>query len=393
LKLWEKGYDVDEDVELFTSKEDLDFDSVLILYDIKASKVHAEVLQKAGILDDSELSQLLEALDELQERVQRGDFQIKPEDEDCHTAIENFLTSKLGDLGKKIHTARSRNDQVLTALRLFYKEKMREIEEAVRSLIQAMKNLTTRYGHVKFAGYTHTRPAMPTNVGTWTGAYVDSLEDDLQLLRAVREVVDQNPLGTGAGYGVPLEIDREFSTKKLGFSRVQRNPIYAQHSRGKFESMILHVLVQVMYDLNRLSSDIIFLSLQGCLQLPDEMTTGSSIMPQKKNPDALELIRGYFHRIVGYQVTVMATAANLIMGYHRDLQLLKKPIFEAFEVSLTSLKMMELIFEKLRVDEGRCSATMTEEVMATHRVYELVKRGIPFRDAYRQVAEELRERK
>jgi len=393
LKLWEKDYNVDEDVELFTSKEDLDFDSVLVLYDIKASKVHAEVLQKAGILDNSELSQLLETLDELQKRVRRGDFQIKSEDEDCHTAIENFLTSKLGDLGKKIHTARSRNDQVLTALRLFYKEKMEEIGEAVRSLIQAMNDFTERYGHVQFAGYTHTRPAMPTDVKTWAGAYVDSLEDDLRLLKAVREIVDQNPLGTGAGYGVPLEIDREFSTKRLGFSRVQHNPIYAQHSRGKFESTIIHVLVHIMYDLNRLSSDIIFLSLLGCLRLPDEMTTGSSIMPQKKNPDALELIRGYFHRIVGYQVTVMTTAANLIMGYHRDLQLLKKPIFEAFEVSLASLKMMELIFEKLQVDEERCSATVTDEVMATHRVYELVKRGIPFRDAYRQVAEELRERK
>lgn len=392
MKLWDKGYDVDKNVELFTTMEDRELDSILIRYDIVASKAHAKVLHKAGVLNDVELYKILNALDELYHQVQGEDFKLSPEDEDCHTAIENFLISKLGELGKKIHTARSRNDQVLTALRLYYREKMKELKTAVEELISKMKEFSSSYGHIAFAGYTHTRPAMPTDVKTWTEAYINALEDDLKLLESVYEIVDQNPLGTGAGYGVPLNIDRELSTEELGFSRTQRNPIYAQHSRGKFEALILHLLVQIMYDLNRIASDIIFLSLLGCFHLPDEITTGSSIMPQKKNPDVLELIRGYFHRILGYQITVTTTASNLIMGYHRDLQLIKKPMFEAFEISIASLKMMNLTFDKLEVNEKQCLASITEDVMATHRVYELVKKGVPFRDAYRQVARELKGR-
>ncbi|ACB09391.1 argininosuccinate lyase [Thermotoga sp. RQ2] len=388
-KLWEKGYKVNEEVEKFTVGDDYVTDMKIIEYDIKASIVHSRMLHKIGLLSAEEQKKIEEALSELLNLVKEGKFQIKPEEEDCHTAIENFLVKKLGEIGKKIHTARSRNDQVLTALRLMYKEELKEIENLIRELQKSLERFIEKFGDVKFPGYTHTRKAMPTDFATWAGALKDALEDDLKLLKTTYEIVDQSPLGTGAGYGVPIDIDREFTAKELGFSRVQWNPIYTQNSRGKFEYLILHTLSQISYDLNRFASDIIFFSLPeiGYLKLPKELCTGSSIMPHKINPDPLELVRAYHHAIVSKMLMAVTLPSNLIFGYHRDFQLLKKPMIEAFEVVKNIVRIMKIIFDHLEVDKERSESSITEEVLATHRVYELVKQGVPFRDAYRMVAE------
>lgn len=389
IKLWEKGYEVDPIIEAFTIGNDYKTDMRLIKYDIKASMAHAEMLCKMGYLSRKELKEIKKALEELLALVNNGKFVIKPEDEDCHTAIENFLTQKIGEAGKKIHTARSRNDQVLTALRLFYKDELENIVQLIKLLQKAIEDFSTKYGHVQFAGFTHTRKAMPTDFKTWSEALYDSLEDDLKLLKTAYEIIDQSPLGTGAGYGIPIEIDREYTANELAFSRIQKNPIYSQNSRGKFDYLILHVLSQISYDLNRVSSDIIFFSLPevGYLDLPKELCTGSSIMPQKLNPDPLELVRGYHNRIVSRMMESVITSSNLISGYHRDFQLLKESVIECFDVAKTLLKVMKIVFERLSVNKENCEKSITEEVLATQKVYEMVKKGTPFRDAYRKIAQ------
>ncbi len=392
MKLWDKGYDVDSFVEKFTTGEDYILDMRILPHDIKATKVHAEVLHKAGILSDEDLLKIKGALNELLKLYKEGKIEIRIEDEDCHTVIENFLTEKLGEIGKKIHTARSRNDQVLTALRLYYRESLGDISEAVKSLISSVKNFSKKYGNVQFPGFTHTRKAMPTDFKTWSGALVDSLKDDLRFLKSVMDITDQSPLGTGAGYGVPLNIDREYSAKKLGFKKLQKNPIYAQNSRGKFEGMIMHALSQISLDLNRFSSDIIFLSFLKILRLDARITTGSSIMPQKKNPDVLELIRGYHHKVLSNEIFVMSIVSNMIMGYHRDYQLLKKVVFETFDILIDMIRAMDVVFKNMTVDEKKSFEMMDDEIFATHRVYELVKKGVPFREAYKIVAEEFKEK-
>ena len=393
-KLWEKGYELDEQIEKFTVGEDYVLDMEIIEYDLEASKAHVEMLQRVGLLSGEETKKLLEALDELKDLVEKGDFTIKPEDEDSHTAIEKFLVKKLGAIGEKIHTARSRNDQILVALRLYYREKLGKVEKEIERLQKAMKEFAENYGHIKFAGFTHTRKAMPTTFRMWTEAFIDALDDDLKLLKFVRNIVDQSPLGSGAGYGVPLDIDREYTAQKLGFTRVQKNPIYVQNSRGKFEYMILHALSQVSYDLNRLASDIIFFSMPdlGYLNLPKELCTGSSMMPHKLNPDPLELVRAYHHKLVSNAFFLVSISSNLISGYHRDLQLTKAPIFESFKVTLEILSVMRHVFKKMTVNVEKAEASINDEVMATQAAYELVKKGVPFREAYRRIAEDLMRR-
>ncbi|MEJ5229730.1 MAG: argininosuccinate lyase [Pseudothermotoga sp.] len=390
-KLWQKGYEIDKLIERFTVGRDYIVDMALIRYDIIASATHAKMLLKMGYITQEEFDEIRGALKELSDLIDQGKFHIKPEEEDCHTAIENFLVQKLGDSGKKIHTARSRNDQVLTALRIFYKDQLKQIEKSVGDLIKTIKNFSAKYGKVTFAGFTHTRKAMPTNFRTWAAALCDALRDDLRLLSVVYELIDQSPLGTGAGYGLPIPVDRKLTAQELGFKRVQQNPIYTQLSRGKFEYMILHLLSQITYDLNRFASDIIFFSLPdiGYIELPKELCTGSSIMPQKLNPDPLELIRAYHSVIVSRMIQCAMTTSNLITGYHRDLQLLKEILINSFQDVKDLLTVMEKIFEKLRVNKINCSSSLTDDVLATQKVYELVKQGVPFRDAYKLIAKEL----
>jgi len=390
-KLWDKGYELNEEVEKFTTGDDPEIDMRIIRYDIIASMAHAKMLERIGILSKDEVAKLVETLKELKKLVELGKFKIRDDEEDCHTAIENFLTEKLGDLGKKIHTGRSRNDQVLTVLRMYQKDELMNVKSEIEELMNRIEKFSSLYGETRFAGYTHTRKAMPTDFKTWTHAFLDSLKDDLKFLDFVHNILDRSPLGTGAGYGIPLDLDRRYTAEKLNFSEIQENPIYAQNSRIKFELLILQLLSHITLDLNKVASDLIFFSLPevGYVELSDSVCTGSSIMPQKKNPDPLEIMRGYHHRIVSNMLFISEVGSNLISGYHRDFQTTKKVIFESFDLVKSSIKIMGIIFENLRVNEKRCRESLDDEVLATERVYELVKKGIPFRDAYKMVAREI----
>jgi len=386
-QLWKKKREPNPDILRFTSGEDPILDQRLIPYDCKASIAHAKMLGKIGILTSEEVQKLVQELEHIILLHQEGQFTITAEQEDCHTAIENHLTKVLGALGEKIHTARSRNDQVIAALRLFYKEALTSIQEKTKELIKALEDLSQRFGSVVLPGYTHTRKAMPSSIALWAGGYREAFQDDLRLLDFVYDLMDQSPLGTGAGFGVPLEIDRVFTAKEAGFSRVQENPIYVQLSRGKFESTLVHGLAQLLLDINRMATDLILFSMPefGFFILPEAFCTGSSIMPQKKNPDVLELLRAKYHGVAARSQELQSLIANLISGYHRDLQLSKKPVMEALDTTRECIEMMTRVIQNLQVDEAACRKAMTKELFATEEVYALVRQGIPFREAYRRV--------
>ncbi len=388
MKLWQKETPIDQQIETFTVGNDYILDFKLVPYDCLASQAHAKMLAKIGILTEEESARLVLELDKIAEQAKAGIFKILPEQEDCHTAIENRLVEKLGELGKKIHTARSRNDQVLTALRLYYKDALESCQESVTALSTSIERFVQKYGQIALPGYTHTRKAMPSSITMWGGAFVAAMQDNLSLVDASMNMIDQCPLGTAAGYGVPLEIDREFTASELGFGRVQENPVYAQLSRGKLEATMLHTQSQIMLDLNRFASDLIFFSMPeiGYFSLPTDLCTGSSIMPQKQNPDVLELVRAKYHSVFACEMQLRTTTANLISGYHRDLQLTKEPTMKGLEITNSSLAIVTLVFERLSVDETKCKEGLTEEVFATEEVYRLVAEGAPFREAYRRVA-------
>jgi len=388
MKLWEKGQNVNDQVIGFTVGDDYLLDQHLIKYDCIASIAHAKMLGKIKILTKDEVNNLEQALKEIIELSEKGSFKIQKNQEDCHTAIENYLTDKLGQLGKKIHTARSRNDQVLTALRLYYRDQGEKILFLMDTLNESLSMFLKKTGDIKIPGYTHMQKAMPSSFKMWGKAFIDSMEDNKRLLIVVLEIMDQSPLGTAAGYGVPLEIDRDFTAKELGFSRVQENSIYAQNSRGKFESSLLHALSQIMFDLNKIATDIIVFSMPefGYFELPDEFCTGSSIMPQKKNPDVLELLRAKYHVVNACEFQLKSLISNLISGYNRDLQLTKEPVIKACAITRESLTIGAALFNHLSINRGNCETAMTEELYATEKVYELVKQGVPFRDAYQQIA-------
>ena len=274
MKLWQKNYDVDKEIEKFTVGNDFLLDKKLVKYDCMASIAHAKMLKKIGILGNSELNKLIKGLNEIINLDQKGKFKISQEDEDCHTAIEKYLTKKFGNAGKKIHTARSRNDQVLTALRLYEKEELKEIKMLLSQYKDSLLATIKKYGKIKIPGYTHMQKAMPTDIKTWLGSFVSSIEDNLELLDAVYSIIDKSPLGSAAGFGVPsIKIDKKMTASLMGFSKAMDNPMYAQLSRGKLESTILHLLGQIMLDLNKLSTDLMLFSMQefGFISLPKEL--------------------------------------------------------------------------------------------------------------------------
>ena len=391
-KLWDKGVDLDKAVEAFTVGKDPELDNVLIPYDCKASIAHARMLGEMGYLENNEVGKLVMELENIITLHREDNFTIKVSQEDCHTAIEEYLVEQLGDVGKKIHTARSRNDQVLTALRLYYKEALQEIIDLGESWIKVLEKFGEENYDVSFPGYTHMQKAMPSSMAMWAGAYVDGMKDDLSMLKSVAKLIDQSPLGSAAGYGVPIKIDKEMTAKEMGFDRVQNNPIYCQLSRGKFELSILHGLGQIMLTINRLASDLILYSMTefGYISLPEEFCTGSSIMPQKKNPDVLELLRGSYHIISGYETQVKGLTANLISGYNRDIQLSKEPIMQGINLGIDCFKISAAVIEALKVNKDICDAAMTDELFETEKAYKLVEKGIPFREAYRQVADAIK---
>lgn len=379
-KLWDKGHTLDKEVEDYTVGEDYLLDCALLPYDVQASIAHARMLGECGYLDSSEVESIVIQLN----KIKKEGLEIKKEDEDSHTAIENYLTQKLGEAGKKIHTARSRNDQCLVALRLYAKDHLSMLEEEMKKLIPELKGKPD----FPMPGYTHTRKAMPSSSGMLFSAYALMLEDELTLLGALNKIIDKNPLGSAAGYGIPLKIDRESTTKKLGFSKTQENPIHCANSRGKYELLVASLLTSVMLDLNKMASDLILFSAPefGFFRIPKELCTGSSIMPQKLNPDPLELIRGNYHVVAGYESMLMGICSNLTSGYHRDLQLTKGPLVKSMGIALSSLKVMGKIIRGLEPDKKRMEEAMTKELYATEEAYKMVVEGVPFREAYKKVS-------
>jgi len=388
MKLWQKNYNVDKEIEKFTVGNDYLLDKNLVKYDVYGSIAHATMLNKINMINSNELKKLKNAFLEILKLSEAGKFEIKQEDEDCHTAIENYLTKKLGDLGKKIHTARSRNDQVLVATRIYSKEKIMEASKALVSLVSTLVDFAEKNKNMPMPGYTHTRKAMPSSAGLLFGAYAESLIDDFELIETAYKLNNQNPLGSVTGYGVNLEINRELTTKLLGFEKVQNNALYAQNSRGKIESAIVFALSKIMDDLAKISNDLIMFSMEefGYFSLPDNFTTGSSIMPNKKNPDVLELIRAKSTVVQSNLYQLNNMASKLISGYNRDGQLTKEPLMESFEITLSSINVMNLVLKGLKVNKEDCIKAFDNEIFATDEALNLVKKGVPFREAYKKVA-------
>jgi argininosuccinate lyase len=388
MKTWEKEYKLNKKIEEFTVGNDYLIDKKLVKYDCNGSIAHVKMLKKIGIINDNEENKLIKTLKEIITLDKNDEFIIKQEDEDCHTAIENYLIKKLGNVGKKIHTARSRNDQVLTALRLYYKDELKIIIKLCENITNAFFKFKEKFGEIKIPGYTHMRKAMPSSINIWADSFIESMNDNIDLLKFILDLIDQSPLGAGTGYELPIKFDKKTTAKYLGFNKVQKNPLYTQNSRGKFESTILHGLSQIMFDLNKIASDLILFSMPefGYFKLPSEFQTGSSIMPHKKNPDVFEIVRAKYGQIVSYEFQIKNIISNLISGYNRDLQLTKAPIIKGFDITKDSIDIMTLIINSLKVDKNRCESAMSEELFATEEVYKLVKKGFPFRDAYLQIS-------
>ncbi|HPR41258.1 MAG TPA: lyase family protein [Candidatus Methanofastidiosa archaeon] len=390
MKLWEKNIPHDEDASEFSAGKDKVQDDLLLPYDCKASIAHAKGLCKIGMLTDAETDEIVGVLEDIISAHAEGKFSLTDEDEDCHSAIERHLTERLGDVGRKIHTCRSRNDQVLCALRLYYIDSMDDISHSAINLITSLHDFLEKHGKTEFPGHTHTRKAMPTSVKDWAMGYIACVKDSIAIMDFLVKMLRSNPLGTGAGYGLPIETDRKFVARELGFGTIDVNGIYSQLSRTKHEKMIMCSLSAAMYDLNRMASDLILFTYPdiGYFVLDRSLTTGSSIMPQKTNPDVLEIIRGYYSVIQGYELQTSTLSQNLISGYHRDLQLSKSAIFESFGIVDRCLDMMAKVIDSLSVSPEKCKEALTDDIYLTMKAYELVKKGIPFRTAYQQVANE-----
>lgn len=390
MKLWNNNTHLNKIIEEFTVGDDYLLDRKLIKYDCMGSIAHVKMLCKQNIISNDECNKIINELNNLINVCVKQPVMIKKSDEDCHTYIENYLINKLGSIGKKVHTARSRNDQVLTALRLYYKDFLNDVVKLVDELVETLEVFKKKNKNVLIPGFTHTRKAMPSSINLWTESFIESMNDNKKLLYDVLDLIDQSPLGTAAGYGVPFDVDRQYTAKLLGYKKIQNNSIYAQNSRGKFESFILSVLNMVMFDLNKISTDIILFSTTefGYFKLNEKVCTGSSIMPHKKNPDVLEIIRGNYYKVISKEFEVKTIIGNLISGYNRDLQLTKKPVFESFEITKKSLEAIIIVIRNLKVDKECCKKALSEELFSVKKVTELVNKGVSFRDAYNEVSKE-----
>lgn len=390
-KLWQKSYNVNQEIIEFTVGNDHELDQLMIKYDVLGSVAHAMMLQKIGVLTKTELATLQRELKQVIKLWEAGEFTVKVEDEDGHTAIENHLVKKLGTLGKKIHTARSRNDQVVTMTRLYTKEKLQGLYGYTLTLAQHFLQLAKKYEWVPFPGYTHMQRAMPASGGMWFGQYVESILDDLKLLKTAYTINDMNPLGSAAGFGVNMPLDRVYTTKLLGFGKVQNNCMYVSYTRGKVEADILFALTQLMNTMAKFANDVLVFSMTetGFVELPKEYCTGSSLMPQKKNGDVFELTRGKANVMLGYLVTTMELQNTLLSGYNRDSQLTKEPLVKGLALYENTVKIMNLVTTVITLNKAKCIAACSPEVFAADYALDLVKNGMPFRDAYRETAEHL----
>lgn len=392
-KIWQKNeHDtVNKIVQKYTTGDDYLLDMQLLPYDIKASLAHWKMLHKIWVLSPKELEQLEEWLTELLIKLEKGEFIIDVSQEDGHTAIEYFLTEHYWEVGKKIHTGRSRNDQILVTQRLFTLDKIGSISQKSDKLVNVINNFQKEYWDTPMPGYTHTRKAMPTKISTWIWMYSDALDDTKILIQWAKKINNQNPLGSAAWYGDAwFGIDRDFTTQLLGFSKVQENPIYCWYSRWKFEYIVLQALSHLMLDMWKLANELVYFSSTefNFFTLPDEFKTGSSIMPQKKNWDIMELVRWNTNLFLWYEFQVREIYKMLFMWYNRDFQLTKEPYLKAVKLVEDTVDTMTEVIGNLWVNTQQLEQSMTPELFATQKAYELVKNGMSFRDAYIQVGKE-----
>ncbi|WP_452218643.1 argininosuccinate lyase, partial [Lacinutrix undariae] len=391
MKLWDKGISIDKKIEQFTVGNDREIDMHIAEYDVQASLAHAQMLAKIDIITAEELQQLESGLAILSKQIEDGTFVIDAQFEDVHSKIEFELTKTLGEVGKKIHTARSRNDQVLVALQLFYKENLSVINSKTETFFDNLLQLAETHKDTLLPGYTHLQVAMPSSFGVWFSAYAEVLIDDVYLLEAALKTVDQNPLGSAAGYGSSFPIDRTFTTEKLGFSTLKYNVVAAQMSRGKSERTIALALGSLCNTLARFAMDICLYNSQnfGFIAFPDELTTGSSIMPHKKNPDVFELIRGKANKIQALHTEMVLITNNLPSGYHRDYQLLKENMIAAIEDVKDLLDIFNYAIQQVQVKEIDLTDAKYQYLFTVDNINTLVVNGMPFREAYQKIGGEV----
>jgi len=394
-KLWSKGENRKSDLakksEAFTVGNDYLLDHELLPFDLTASMAHVRGLHHAGILSDQELHNLIECLEEIAELHASGDFQIKMEHEDGHTAIEEYLVEKLGEVGKKVHTGRSRNDQVLTALRLYEKHRISETIDITHNLARGFLDFARKHEFVPMPGFTHTQPAMVSSVGMWAGSYAELFIGNLRLMNSVLEMIDFSPLGSAAGFGVNIDLPRELTSDLLGFSAPMTTAMTAQSTRGKWEASIIHSLAAVSANLSQFASDLIQYSSKeyDFFDVHEDLTTGSSIMPQKRNQDVAELLRAKHSQIISDEFLLHNLTMRLTSGYHRDLQLTKEPVIRSFNNCIQMITISTDLISTLKVDKKKLVNKIYPEMMAADKANELVMQGIPFRDAYDQIGKNL----
>lgn len=391
MKLWDKGFSTDKKIDVFTVGSDRELDLVIAKYDVLASKAHAKMLAKIGMISPKEADELTATLDAIGEEIQNGNFTIEDSFEDVHSKIEFLLTEKLGDTGKRIHTARSRNDQVLVAVNLYLKNELAQIRQSTKELFDHLILLAEKYKDVLLPGYTHLQIGMPSSFGLWFSAYAESLIDDLYFVEAAYRTVDQNPLGSAAGYGSSFPIDRDFTTAELDFNALKYNVVAAQMSRGKSEKSTAFALSSVASTLSKFAMDICLYMSQNFefISFPNELTTGSSIMPHKKNPDVFELIRGKCNKIQAVPNQLSMLTTNLPSGYHRDLQLTKEIIVPAIQELKSCLEMMSFSITNIIVNQSILEDKKYDYLFSVDTLNDLVLKGIPFRDAYKQMGQDI----
>ena len=391
MKLWEKGIPTDQRIDLFTVGNDRELDIVLAKYDVLGSLAQTKMLYQVGLITENEKKDLLQALNEILTDIENHTFKIEENFEDVHSKIEFLLTEKVGDAGKKIHTARSRNDQVLLDMNLYLKDELKMIKDQTRKLFDLLLVLAEKNKNILLPGYTHFQIAMPSSFGMWFSAYAESLIDDVILLNAALKIVDQNPLGSAAGYGSSFPIDRTFTTRELDFKTLKFNSVAAQMSRGKSEKSTAYALSCLASTLSKLAMDVtIYLSQNfNFLSLPTHLTTGSSIMPHKKNPDVFELIRGKCNKVqaLPYELTLITN--NLPSGYHRDLQLLKEGIIPGIQNCKACLEMAHYSLQDIQVNKNILDDPKYDYLFTVDALNELVAEGIPFRDAYKIIGQKV----
>ena len=385
MKLWDKGFSTDKKIDHFTVGNDRELDLVLAKYDVIASKAHAKMLAKVGLISNDEANALTKELDSIAKSIDKGQFTIEDDFEDMHSKIEFLLTEKLGDTGKKIHTARSRNDQVLVAMQLYLKNELTEVKALAQSLFNLLLQLAEKHQNVLLPGYTHLQIAMPSSFGLWFSAYAESLIDDLYFVHAAYKIVDQNPLGSAAGYGSSFPIHRTFTTEEMDFETLKYNVVAAQMGRGKVEKATAFGISSIAGTLSKLAMDITLYMSQNFdfISFPNELTTGSSIMPHKKNPDVFELIRAKCNKLQAVPNQLTLITNNLPSGYHRDLQLVKEIIVPALQDMKACLEIMTFSLKEIQVNQNILDDPKYDYLFSVDTLNEMVKNGMPFRDAYK----------